>query len=100
MVSHQSGLFSRWSLIRVVSHQGGLSSGWSLFSLSLIRIVSDQVVFRVLHPEVVSLQMVSSQGGLSLWRSLIMWVPLEWSLIRVVSRQVVSNQVVSHEDGL
>ena len=37
VVSHQGGLLSRWSLIKVVSCQGGLSSGWSP-----IRVVSHQ----------------------------------------------------------
>ena len=53
VVSHQSGFYSGWSLIRVVSHQEGLSSGWFLFGMvsyqgglssgwSFIRVVSHQ----------------------------------------------------------
>ena len=53
MISHQDGLSSGWSLIRVVSHQGDHSSGWSLIRVvshhgglssgwSLIRVVSHQ----------------------------------------------------------
>ena len=76
VVSHQGGLSSGWSLIRVVSQQGALSSGcsqqgglssvwyllgWSLSGWSFTRLV--RVVFH--------------QGGLS----------SGWSLGRVVSRQ-------------
>ena len=53
MVSHQGGLSSGWSLLKVVSPQGGLSSRWSLLKVvspqgslssgwSLLRVVSYQ----------------------------------------------------------
>ena len=47
VVSHQGGVSSGWSLIRVVSHQGGVSSGWSL-----LRVMSHQGF----HPSVLSMK--------------------------------------------
>ena len=79
MVSHQIGLSSGWSLIRIVFHHGGvsssnqdgLSSGWSLI----------RVVFR----QVGLIRMVSHEDGFS----------SVWSLIRAISCQGFHCSAVS-----
>ena len=66
VVSHQVGLSSGWSLIRVVAHQGGFSSGWSV-----IRVVNQY--YQGGRSSGWSLiRMVAHQGGLSSGWSLIM----------------------------
>ena len=103
-ISHQGGLSSLWSLIRVVPHPGGFSSGWSLIIVashwggpssgwSLIRVVSHHCGLSLLWPLI---RVVPHQGGFS----------SGWSLIRVVShhRGLSSGWsliiVASHQGGL
>ena len=75
--SHQGGLSSVWSLVRVISHQSGLSSHGGGFSSHHGGLSSVWSLVRV----------ISYQGDVSSERSIIRVVSSGWSVIRVVFYQ-------------
>ena len=96
VISHQSGLSSRWSVFRVVGfhhcvfHRSGLSSecltsGWSLIRESFIRVVIHQGVFH----------QGGDQGGHSSGS-----LSSGWSFIRVVLRQSGLSSHNVHREGV